>query len=122
MSTAPREQFLIISALGPNPMELANVLSRAAFDTRSAVVTSRLSRPGALGSGTGRQQCPVTRLRHTGPVAVRRLGDNRPPPPPPPPPRPPPPPPLPPPHPPRPPPSPPPSPSPLPPPPPAAHP
>jgi len=41
-----REQFLVISALGPNPMELANVLSRAAFENRCAVVTSRLSRHG----------------------------------------------------------------------------
>ena len=38
-----REQFLVISALGPNPMELANVLSRAAFDNRCAVITSRLT-------------------------------------------------------------------------------
>ncbi|CAG8870677.1 Glycine cleavage system transcriptional repressor [Pseudomonas fluorescens] len=41
-----REQFLVISALGANPMELANVLSRAANDNRCAVVTSRLTRHG----------------------------------------------------------------------------
>lgn len=47
MSTAPvREQFLVISALGADPMVLANVLSQAAFDNRCAVVSSRLSRHG----------------------------------------------------------------------------
>jgi glycine cleavage system transcriptional repressor len=41
-----REQFLVISALGPNPMELTNLLCRAAHDSRCSVVTSRLTRPG----------------------------------------------------------------------------
>ena len=41
-----REQFLVISALGRNPMELTNVLCRAAHDARCSVSTSRLTRHG----------------------------------------------------------------------------
>ena len=41
-----REQFLVISALGANPMELTNVLCRASHENRCAVVTSRLTRHG----------------------------------------------------------------------------
>lgn len=47
MSTPPvREQFLVISALGANPMELTNVLSRASHENRCAVIASRLTRHG----------------------------------------------------------------------------
>ncbi|MEX6504685.1 glycine cleavage system protein R [Pseudomonas zhanjiangensis] len=47
MSTPPvREQFLVISALGPNAMELTNVLCRASHENRCAVVSTRLSRHG----------------------------------------------------------------------------
>ncbi len=48
MSTppVPREQFLVISALGANPMELTNVLCRAANENRCAVVSTRLTRHG----------------------------------------------------------------------------
>ncbi|HCV75324.1 MAG TPA: glycine cleavage system protein R, partial [Pseudomonas sp.] len=48
MSATPpiREQFLVISALGANPMELTNVLYRSCMDNRCAVVSSRLSRHG----------------------------------------------------------------------------
>ena len=47
MSTpSPREQFLVISALGANPMELTNVLCRAANENRCAVVSTRLTRHG----------------------------------------------------------------------------
>ncbi len=47
MSTPPvREQFLLISALGPNAMELTNVLCRASHENRCAVVSTRLSRHG----------------------------------------------------------------------------
>ncbi|AYN93912.1 MULTISPECIES: glycine cleavage system protein R [Pseudomonas] len=42
----PREQFLVISALGSNPMELTNVLYRTCLESRCAVVSSRLSRHG----------------------------------------------------------------------------
>ncbi|MCU1722393.1 MULTISPECIES: glycine cleavage system protein R [Pseudomonas] len=41
-----REQFLVVSALGPSPMELTNILCRASNDSRCSVVTSRLSRHG----------------------------------------------------------------------------
>eukprot|EP01034_Spumella_vulgaris_P006281 gene6281-7999_t len=41
-----REQFLVISALGANPMELTNVLCRASHENRCAVVASRLTRHG----------------------------------------------------------------------------
>ena len=41
-----REQFLVISAMGQNPMELTNVLCRASHDSRCSVVTSRLTRHG----------------------------------------------------------------------------
>ncbi|KFX67661.1 glycine cleavage system protein R [Pseudomonas taeanensis MS-3] len=41
-----REQFLIISALGPNAMELTNVLCRASHENRCAVLSTRLSRHG----------------------------------------------------------------------------
>jgi len=41
-----REQFLVISAMGRNPMDLTNVLCRAAHDSRCSVVTSRLTRHG----------------------------------------------------------------------------
>ena len=49
MSTPPlpREQFLVISALGAKPMELTNVLCRAANENRCAVVSTRLTRHGA---------------------------------------------------------------------------
>ena len=48
MSTppVPREQFLVISALGRNPMELTNVLCRASNENRCAVVNTRLTRHG----------------------------------------------------------------------------
>lgn len=47
MSTPPvREQFLVLSAMGRNPMELTNVLCRASHDSRCSVVTSRLTRHG----------------------------------------------------------------------------
>ncbi len=47
MSTLPpREQFLVISALGTSPMELTSVLCRAAQESRCNVVSSRLTRHG----------------------------------------------------------------------------
>lgn len=47
MSTPPvREQFLVISALGPNAMELTNVLCRTSNENRCAIVSTRLSRHG----------------------------------------------------------------------------
>ncbi|MBP8203320.1 glycine cleavage system protein R [Pseudomonas sp. TMP9] len=47
MSTpSVREQFLLISALGPNAMELTNVLCRTSHENRCAVVSTRLSRHG----------------------------------------------------------------------------
>src|SRR3990167_9324675 len=47
MSTPPvREQFLLISALGPNAMELTNVLCRTSHENRCSVVSTRLSRHG----------------------------------------------------------------------------
>ncbi|MFC3608972.1 glycine cleavage system protein R [Stutzerimonas tarimensis] len=47
MVTPPvREQFLVISALGPNPMELATVLSRTCAEHRCAVDSTRLTRHG----------------------------------------------------------------------------
>lgn len=46
MSTPAREQFLVISALGANPMELTTVLCRAALDSRCSIISSRLSRHG----------------------------------------------------------------------------
>ncbi len=47
MSTPPvREQFLVISALGANSMELTNVLCRASQENRCAVISTRLSRHG----------------------------------------------------------------------------
>ena len=47
MSTPPvREQFLVLTAMGRNPMELTNVLCRSSHDSRCSVVTSRLTRHG----------------------------------------------------------------------------
>ena len=48
MSTppVPREQFLVISAMGRSPMELTNVLCRASNENRCAVVNTRLTRHG----------------------------------------------------------------------------
>lgn len=47
MSTPPvREQFLVVCALGSNPMELTNVLCRLSQENRCAVVSTRLSRHG----------------------------------------------------------------------------
>lgn len=41
MSTPPvREQFLLISALGRNAMELTNVLCRTSHENRCAVVST----------------------------------------------------------------------------------
>lgn len=45
-SPTPREQFLLISALGQNPMELTSLLSRAAVESRCILDSSRLSRHG----------------------------------------------------------------------------
>ncbi|PWQ88764.1 glycine cleavage system protein R, partial [Enterococcus faecium] len=72
-----REQFLVISALGPNPMELANVLSRAAFENRCAVVTSRLSRHGetsALVLQVGGSWDALARLESTLPGLGKKHG------------------------------------------------
>ena len=41
-----REQFLVISALGANSMELTNVLCRASHENRCSVISTRLSRHG----------------------------------------------------------------------------
>src|SRR3990167_11144117 len=41
-----REQFLVISALGANSMELTNVLCRASHENRCAVISTRLTRHG----------------------------------------------------------------------------
>ncbi|HBB99706.1 MAG TPA: glycine cleavage system protein R, partial [Pseudomonas sp.] len=38
----PREHYLVISALGPNPMDLTNVLCRAANEHRCALASTRL--------------------------------------------------------------------------------
>lgn len=47
MVTPPvREQFLVISALGPDPMELANVFCRACQENRCTLDTTRLTRHG----------------------------------------------------------------------------
>jgi glycine cleavage system transcriptional repressor len=47
MSTPPvREQLLVISALGPNAMELTKVLCRTSNENRCAVISTRLSRHG----------------------------------------------------------------------------
>lgn len=47
MSTLPpREQFLVISALGASPTELTSVLCRASQESRCNVISSRLSRHG----------------------------------------------------------------------------
>ena len=47
MSPPPvREQFLVISALGANSMELTNVLCRASHENRCSVISTRLSRHG----------------------------------------------------------------------------
>ncbi len=49
MTTPPvREQFLVISVLGPAPMELTTLLSRICFENRCSVDSSRLSRHGEL--------------------------------------------------------------------------
>ena len=45
-TTPPREQFLVISALGRNPMDLTTVLCRASQENRCAVVSSRMTRHG----------------------------------------------------------------------------
>ena len=45
-TTPPREQFLVLSALGPNPMELSSTLYRACQENRCAVLSSRLTRHG----------------------------------------------------------------------------
>jgi glycine cleavage system transcriptional repressor len=47
MSTPPvREQFLVISALGANPMELTSTLCKASQENRCAIVSTRLTRHG----------------------------------------------------------------------------
>lgn len=48
MSTppVPREQFLVISAMGKNPMALTNLLCRTSNENRCSVVTTRLTRHG----------------------------------------------------------------------------
>ena len=47
MSTPPvREQFLVISALGTNAIELTNVLCRASHESRCAIESTRLTRHG----------------------------------------------------------------------------
>ena len=47
MSTpSVREQFLVISALGANPMELTSILCRSSQESRCAIVSTRLTRHG----------------------------------------------------------------------------
>lgn len=49
MSTPPvREQFLLITALGGNAMELTCILSRACHENRCAITSSRLTRHGSV--------------------------------------------------------------------------
>lgn len=43
-----REQFLVISALGPNPMELTQAICRTALESRCIVDNTRLTRHGEL--------------------------------------------------------------------------
>ena len=43
-----REQFLVISALGANAMELTNVLCRASHESRCAIESTRLTRHGDI--------------------------------------------------------------------------
>ncbi|WP_263141121.1 glycine cleavage system protein R [Pseudomonas sp. RIT-PI-AD] len=53
MSTPPvREQFLVISALGTDPMELTSTLCRASQENRCALVSSRLTRHGEFSALT----------------------------------------------------------------------
>lgn len=41
---SPRNQYLVISAIGQNPIELTNALCRACLESRCSVVNSRLTR------------------------------------------------------------------------------
>ena len=41
---SPRNQYLVISAIGNNPIELTNTLCRACLESRCSVVSSRLTR------------------------------------------------------------------------------
>lgn len=41
-----REQFLVITAMGPNPMELTSVLCRASLESRCVIESTRLTRHG----------------------------------------------------------------------------
>ncbi len=42
----PREQFLVISALGPDPMALSSLFCRACMENRCAIDNTRLTRHG----------------------------------------------------------------------------
>lgn len=53
MSTpAPREQFLLISAHGQEAMELTSQITRAAVESRCAIISSRLTRHGDFSAFT----------------------------------------------------------------------
>jgi glycine cleavage system transcriptional repressor len=50
--TPPREQFLVINALGRSPSELASLLYRTSLENRCNVISSRLTRHGDQASMT----------------------------------------------------------------------
>lgn len=74
-----REQFLVISALGQNPMLLTSVLCRACLESRCAVISSRLSRHGevsALALQASGSWDALARLENTLPSLAKKHDFN----------------------------------------------
>ena len=76
MSTPPvREQFLVVSALGNNPMTLTSVLYRTCQESRCAVTSTQLSRHGecsVLTLQVGGSWDALARLEGTLPSIAKR--------------------------------------------------
>lgn len=74
--TPPREQFLLINALGSSPTELASELCRVCLENRCNVISTRLSRHGdhaAMALQVAGSWDALARLEASVPALARRL-------------------------------------------------
>lgn len=72
-----REQYLLISAMGSDPLELTNLLCRSCLENRCSVVSSRLTRHGqysALILQAGGTWDALARLESSLPILAKRHG------------------------------------------------
>lgn len=75
--TPPREQFLVINALGSSSNELASELSRACLDNRCSIISTRLTCHGdcvAMTLQVAGSWDALVRLEASVPALAQRLG------------------------------------------------